>query len=330
MLDYSNPFLQSLGNVRAQPQQNQFMQPQNQYDFSGWGDRLGKIEQGIAGLTDQFNNFQKPGDVAPEYTGNAAPEPLGQTANAPGPLGGIESLVAEPAPHMRTTAINEGRAAGIGFATDPAPPGTVQLGAPQQTSIGDIYNAGLTPGESSWEQLQLGLPRQGENWAAPWLQGGGPSSQQINQYPFLSGYRGSMNDINAIEDYRVSQIDPNVQRRMQGPQMGTGYTDPVVDPNTLFAQKTPTQGWRPGSDMPYPQQAMDANADFWRSKGLQSSGGVSPQQVQQGNPQYSNLLDLSPDHPRQLQPELARKMQAGRSLGGPIQQQIQQGLGTLV
>ena len=97
MLDYSNPFLQSLGNVRAQPQQNQFMQPQNQYDFSGWGDRLGKIEQGIAGLTDQFNNFQKPGDVAPEYTGNAAPEPLGQTANAPEPLGGIESLVA-PSP----------------------------------------------------------------------------------------------------------------------------------------------------------------------------------------------------------------------------------------
>ena len=47
-------------------------------------------------MTDQFNNFQNPGDVAPEYTGNAAPEPLEQTANAPEPLGGIESLVAEP------------------------------------------------------------------------------------------------------------------------------------------------------------------------------------------------------------------------------------------
>ena len=78
MVDYSNPFLTSfLGsrNQFTQPQ-NQFMQPQNQYDFSGWGDRLNKIEEGIAGLTKQFNNFQTPGDVAPEYTGNAAPEPL--------------------------------------------------------------------------------------------------------------------------------------------------------------------------------------------------------------------------------------------------------------
>ena len=105
MINYSNPFLQSLGNIRTLPQQNQFTQPQNQfnqpqnqYDFSGWGDRLGKIEEGIAGLTKQFNSFQKPGDVAPENTGNAAPEPLEQSANAPEPLGGIESLVAEPTP----------------------------------------------------------------------------------------------------------------------------------------------------------------------------------------------------------------------------------------
>ena len=99
MINYSNPFLQSLGNIRTRPQQNQFTQPQNQfnqpqnqYDFSGWGDRLGKIEEGIAGLTKQFNSFQKPGDVAPENTGNAAPEPLEQPANTPEPLGGIESL----------------------------------------------------------------------------------------------------------------------------------------------------------------------------------------------------------------------------------------------
>ena len=74
---------------------NQQQQPNN---FSGWDDRLSKIEKGIAGLTDQFNSFQTPGDVAPEYTGNAAPEPLEQSANAPEPLGGIESLVAPPAP----------------------------------------------------------------------------------------------------------------------------------------------------------------------------------------------------------------------------------------
>ena len=83
MIKYSNPFLHSLGNIRTQPQQNQFTQPQNQYDFSGWGDRVAKIEEGIAGLTNQFNSFQKPGDVAPEYTGNAAPEPLEQPSVNP-------------------------------------------------------------------------------------------------------------------------------------------------------------------------------------------------------------------------------------------------------
>ena len=84
-----NPFLSPLGGSRRQFTQ----QPQqNQYDFSGWGDRLNKIEQGIASLTNQFNNFQTPGDVAPEYQGNTAPEPLEQSANAPEPLGGIESL----------------------------------------------------------------------------------------------------------------------------------------------------------------------------------------------------------------------------------------------
>jgi len=90
---FYNPFV---GNSRMnfmQPQ-NQFTQPQQQqYDFSGWGDRLTKIEEGIAGLTNQFNNFQTPGDVAPEYTGNAAPEPFPilpdiNTIARPGPIMG--------------------------------------------------------------------------------------------------------------------------------------------------------------------------------------------------------------------------------------------------
>ena len=46
-----NPFLTPVGGSRGQ-----FMQPQNQFDFSGWGDRLGKIEEGIAGLTEQIND----------------------------------------------------------------------------------------------------------------------------------------------------------------------------------------------------------------------------------------------------------------------------------
>ena len=60
------------------------------YDFKGLESRLGKIETGIAGLTEQFGNFQMPGQetVDPAYTGNAAPDPLTTAA----PTGGIQSL----------------------------------------------------------------------------------------------------------------------------------------------------------------------------------------------------------------------------------------------
>jgi hypothetical protein len=139
MINYSNPFLQSLGNIRTRPQQNQFTQPQNQfnqpqnqYDFSGWGDRLGKIEEGIAGLTDQFNSFQKPGDVAPENTGNAAPEPLEQPANAPEPLGGIESLAGAPSNIGEVADVYGGGYSGLEpqptSSAPPSPFGAQQLG----------------------------------------------------------------------------------------------------------------------------------------------------------------------------------------------------------
>ena len=78
-----------MGNSR-----NQFMQPQQQsqqqqYDFSGWGDRLTSIEQGIKGLTEHFKNINVPGAEvgegapAPEYAGNTAPAPLAAAPVAP-------------------------------------------------------------------------------------------------------------------------------------------------------------------------------------------------------------------------------------------------------
>ena len=65
-------------------------QQQSPYDFKGLESRLGKIETGIAGLTEQFGKFQMPGQetVDPEYTGNAAPDPLTPAV----PTGGISSL----------------------------------------------------------------------------------------------------------------------------------------------------------------------------------------------------------------------------------------------
>ena len=100
MVNYNNPFLTSVGGSRSQflqpPPMSTQPPPQaaqpptqpggDQYDFAGWADRLDRIESGIGSLTKQFNSFQTPGDVAPEYTGNAAPEPLEQSANMPEPL----------------------------------------------------------------------------------------------------------------------------------------------------------------------------------------------------------------------------------------------------
>ena len=209
---FYNPFV---GNSRMnfmQPQ-NQFTQPQQQqYDFSGWGDRLTKIEEGIAGLTNQFNNFQ------PQTTGqnNMVNTP---TNTAPEPLGSIGDL---------------GSGSGMGK--------TIQPGNQLDSKPISPFSQHLMDGE--WRQLtpeefgtkfpnspfnQNGTMQQPnqpfQTFASP---SGGKSAEQ---FPWLQGYQGSMNDINAIDDYRVSQIDPNVQRRMQGPmqqqvqpQIGAGLT----------------------------------------------------------------------------------------------------------
>ena len=50
------------------------MQPQQQQNnFSGWNDRLTKIEEGIASLTDQFKNFQNPGNEPLGSIGDLGP-----------------------------------------------------------------------------------------------------------------------------------------------------------------------------------------------------------------------------------------------------------------
>jgi hypothetical protein len=83
-----NPF--GMGSARQQGFN------QNPYDFKGLESRLGKIETGIAGLTEQFGNFQMPGQetVDPVYTGNTAPNPLTPAV----PTGGISSLPEEETP----------------------------------------------------------------------------------------------------------------------------------------------------------------------------------------------------------------------------------------
>ena len=220
MVDYSNPFLTSfLGsrNQFTQPQ-NQFNQQQNQYDFSGWGDRLGKIEEGIAGLTKQFNSFQTPGDVAPEYQGNAAPEPLEQSANAPEPLGGIESLVAP-----QDTGFNfdpEGGSLFSQLSTSYGQPSTMQ----------DQFNQD-NPNYVS-QAVEMGYAEPG---TPHYIRGGGDYTQGFQDFVHDQGYyvdpRGSYVDgpmrisetpVDLPFRGRQEQIDP-ATGQLAMPQTDTGW-----------------------------------------------------------------------------------------------------------
>ena len=81
---FYNPFV---GNSRMQ-----FMQPQQQQNnFSGWNDRLTKIEEGIASLTDQFKNFQNPGNEPLGSIGDLGPTQPTQPLD-PQMTTGIETL----------------------------------------------------------------------------------------------------------------------------------------------------------------------------------------------------------------------------------------------
>ena len=114
---------------------------QSPYDFKGLESRLGKIETGIAGLTEQFGKFQMPGQetVDPEYTGNAAPDPLTPAV----PTGGISSL-----PEAET----------------PTPDPVAPQGPQQPTSMADWvrdYEFDFAPqiSQSEWDEWEGNQPQ---------------------------------------------------------------------------------------------------------------------------------------------------------------------------
>ena len=138
---------------------------QSPYDFKGLESRLGKIETGIAGLTEQFGNFQMPGQepVDPAYTGNAAPDPLTPAA----PTGGISSL-----PETAT-----------------ATPDPVSTQGPQQpTSMADWvrdYEFDMAPqiSQSEWDEWEGKQPQRQEQ------QGWGGTYQMQGRQKFVEDWR---------------------------------------------------------------------------------------------------------------------------------------------
>jgi len=256
-----------------------FNQQQQPYNFSGWDDRLNKIEKGIAGLTEQFGNFQAPGDVAPEYTGNAAPEPLEQTTNTPEPLGGIESLVAEPAP--QNTGFNFDPSGGSLFdqlSTSYGQPATMQ----------DQFNQD-NPNYVS-QAVSMGYAEPG---TPHYIRGGGDYTQGFQDFVHDQGYYVDPRGSYADGPMRISEtpIDLPFRNRQENiSQTDTGWGP---KPNTNFQPHTgipvPNQEWLAGLGPLRPNDLMQPIGGLTQPQqqqalqvGLGALQGPTQQKIQQG------------------------------------------------
>jgi hypothetical protein len=158
-----NPF--GMGNVRGGLGQAQSNQP---YNFKGLEDRLGKLETGIAGLTDQFKNFQIPGQqtVDPIYTGGTEPNPLApatptggisslpeaqDTGSVPPPTGGIESLAGAPSNIGAVADVYGGGYSGLEPQPTSSAPTPVPGGGGGQSSLGRYMT--YQPGQEGFTPL---------------------------------------------------------------------------------------------------------------------------------------------------------------------------------
>jgi len=392
-----NPFLTPVGGSRRQ-----FTQPQNQFDFSGWGDRLGKIEEGIAGLTEQFNDFQAPGDVEPEYLGNAAPEPLEQTANISEPLGGIESLVAEPTPPvtpMGGQAMGQSQQ-GNNYGTpsfsyhqlDPVRdaeqiasqgPGFDMMNAPSQLfgmGVGGRRRP-IMPGMEGFNPLSAEqFASQKDLWGR---------RQDYSKFSSMAGdVTGMGGGIGGLWGRKMGGSDPRFGHAYESWQdyaAGYGGSDPsqgmenwMQDYNFDLAPTMPEFNAQPGGTLPPLQQWAQSQQDFrntpeyqeWQQReegrgplsqstiqamgGMQHTGrpDIDPF-ISMGlgsptaTPTYEGYMDMvnrgrenyvpqstttSPNFASPgggLDAQYRQQLQLQPALGGPIQQQIQQGLGSL-
>jgi len=243
-----NPF--GMGSARQGFGQQGSNQP---YDFKGLESRLGKIETGIAGLTEQFGNFQMPGQetVQPEYTGNTAPDPLTTAA----PAGGIQSL---PTPQD------------TGFNFDPQGITTDQWG---NESTGNL-------------QAQLSQAYGGQTHNEQIGRGPAGFTQEFADFFTGEGYYADPRGTYADAPWRISDKPIDVGSRMGGVLNPYGYAGSFT--GNLAGIPQTDAGWgpqqllglgggreRPGwTGQPQQQQALQA--------GVGSLQGPTQQKIQQG------------------------------------------------
>jgi len=223
---FYNPFV---GNSRTQFTQPQ--QQQQQYDFSGWGDRLTKIEEGISSLTNQFNNFQPQTGLG--MTPDSGLNPQGQTPmpDLGEPLGGLginnEQFIDPGIIHNQ-----EFIDPGVGHFRDvPAGGGLEPKGA-----------SSMYPDPSA-PPINL-FPSQPEGYQPPGVQPGMGTFNHITDNPYVQGPPDNFITIEGVKYYddgSTQQAPTAPPQQTQPPQ--TNYSPGVMPPGWQDVQPfDPNQG----------------------------------------------------------------------------------------
>jgi len=346
---------------------------QNPYDFKGLESRLGKIETGIAGLTDQFKNFPGQEGVDPVYTGGTAPNPLAPAT----PTGGISSLPeaaptpAAPAPTQQTpspfgSGIGGGQL-GRHITYQPGQEGFTPLTAEQFAGQQDLW--GRRQDYNKFAGMAGDVAGVGTGGIRS-LRGANPSFGHA--YESWQGADQSQGMENFLQNYSFDLSPqgpqgPNRHEFMQEFQAanpigldttGTStwyntYGQPVDMDAVRERNKNERSGWQQAQQdfQNTPEyQTWQQERDAWqqREEGrgplsqstIQAMGGVQSSSpipdidpfISMGlgsptaTPTYEGYMDMVNRGRESYRPQTATSTP---SLGGPIQQQIQQGLGSL-
>ena len=290
---FYNPFV---GNSRMnfmQPQ-NQFTQPQQQqYDFSGWGDRLGKIEEGIASLTDQFNSFQPQTTEQTQNNmvntpTNTAPEPLETPVSEPEPLGGIESLA--PAPTETQYSQSTPHFGEVGPTPRPYAPGMEPLGGMTPKPTPSPFGGGLGRHMIPYQPGQEGFtPLTAEQFA----------SQQD-----LFGQRQDYTDFSNMAA-GIAGIDTGRYRGGANPAFGHAY-----------------EAWQ-GADQSQGMENFLQNYNFDLAPTMPEFN-AQPFNVGEGNPPLGQFMQAQQDFMNTPEYQAWQQREEGR---GPLSQSTIQAMG---
>ena len=236
----------------------QFTQPQQQqqqYDFSGWGDRLTKIEEGISSLTNQFKNFQNPGNeplesmgVGQDITGNNPMEIPASEAHQ-GQLG-IDNL-GEPL-------------GGLGIHNQEfIDPGVGQFNPPSSAFPDPSAPTDQFGNTIGWNPPPINLfPSQPPGYQPPGVQPGMGTFNHITDNPYAAGPPDNFITIEGVryyDDGSTQQAPTTPPQQTQPPQPISNK--PIDEGKGIYQPGVMPPGWQ--DVQPFnPNQGIASLADY--------------------------------------------------------------------